>query len=154
MSGLIAYVMIGVPGSGKTYIREKLLALNPGLNAVCPDDIRLELWGNAMDTAHHAETFGAMYADIATIWVSALDVVVDATHVSEGSRRERAAFLRRLGYDKVIAIIMLTPLEVCLERNASRERTIPEGDLVRMYDTFVSDQPDDTLYDDVWYIAP
>lgn len=149
-----AYLMIGVPGSGKSFVRDRLMQQDQYLCCVCPDDVRQELWGNAMDQAHNPETWGAVHADIARTWMAERDVIVDATHVTEGSRRERVAFLRRLGYHQVIAIVLLTPYELCVQRNAGRDRTIPVEDLSRMYDSLVASPPDESLYDDVWYIAP
>lgn len=59
--------------------------------------------------------------------------VADATHLEKAHRRQLISLARAFGV-KVVAIIFDVPLELCLERNASRLRSIPEDAIATQHE--------------------
>lgn len=62
-------------------------------------------------------------------------MIYDATNINYKKRRAFIQKLNKLDVKK-IAIMVATPYEECLERNASRERKVPEEVIKRMYYNF------------------
>ena len=63
------------------------------------------------------------------------NMIYDATNINY---KKRMAFLQKINKMDVekIAIMVATPYNECLERNASRERQVPEEVIKRMYYNF------------------
>lgn len=61
--------------------------------------------------------------------------IYDACNISYKRRMEFLKSLNKIPCEK-IAVLMATPYEVCLERNAQREREVPEHVIKRMYMNF------------------
>lgn len=61
--------------------------------------------------------------------------IYDACNISYKRRMEFLKSLNKIPCEK-IAVLMATPYEVCLERNAQRERKVPEYVIKRMYMNF------------------
>ncbi len=129
------FIMVGIPGSGKsTYAKNHLS------NAlyVSRDEIRFSL------VAENEEYF-SKEDEVFTEFINAInlglamnnDVIADATHLNAKSRLKLLANLD-LNKEKteVIAIVMRTPLNICLERNEKRKGTrsyVPQNVIKRMH---------------------
>jgi predicted kinase len=129
MDNNTAYVMVGAPGSGKSTYTQPLEA--QGAVVIGGDAIRAELYGNA---------------DIQGNWVEIHDrivqllednvgkpIVMDGAHYRAQYRKDALTLLNSYGYFDVRAIVINPPLEVCLERNAGRERKVPEHVIEKMH---------------------
>lgn len=138
-----AYVMIGPPCSGKTtYIRE-VLKIVPNQQVVCPDDIRIELTGDAADQTRNSEVWRIAYRRAEEALRSGKVLIFDATNAKQLDRMALLDHLRSImGDDGFIKGIWLkTPLNVCKKRNTDRDRQIPEHALERMHRQLVANPP-------------
>lgn len=130
-----AYVMIGAPASGKS-TRAAILAESCGGVVVSTDAIREELYGSE-------EVQGDWQAIRRTMTARVQEnvgkpIVLDATHYRSSYRREAINLLRGAGYETVVAVIVDTPCEECIARNAARARKVPEHVIENMWSVLKS----------------
>lgn len=124
------YMLVGLPGSGKSEIAEEYRQ-----HYVCvhsSDAIRKELYSDETDQKHNAEVFAELHKRINRCLSDGFDTVYDACNIN---KKRRAAFLKELkNIDcEKICLCVMTPYEICLERNKARERSIPEHAIKKMY---------------------
>jgi predicted kinase len=124
-------VGIGMAGVGKTTVL-KTFAEKNGYAYICPDDIRAEVTGNAMDQSRNKEIWDEVRARTAHYLQDGQTVVVDATFTTLDQRIHFLDFVREHGAEKIQGIFVDAPAEIAKERNASRERRIPEYAIDRM----------------------
>lgn len=126
MAEVTLYMMVGVPGSGKSFIAQ-------GLNCpiVSSDAIRKELYGSENDQSHNGEVFNEVHRRIRNYLFNGNSCVYDATNLSRSRRKK---FLKEIPDGvKKIAVVAATELDIILEQNNSRERHVPEEVIMRMY---------------------
>lgn len=115
------YVMIGIPGAGKsTFARNILKNINNAMY-VSRDSIRHSLNDEYMEKSLKEREHVAYkeYIDQINIGLLVGDVVADATHYSLKSRKK---LIKNLSLDNVdiIYVVINTPLDLCKERNSLR----------------------------------
>lgn len=146
------WLLVGIPGSGKsTWVKEQMNT-NPG--AWCSrDNVRFSMIGEDEDYfARENEVFKAwVYSIQAAIRNNSIEnVYIDATHLNEKSRNK---VLNKLNLEGVAlnAVVFNTPLEVCLERNAQRtgRACVPETAIKNMYNSFRNPAFDKRKYDKI-----
>lgn len=127
------YMLIGLPASGKPTIAKELSKLE-GAIIVSSDEIRQELLGDINDQSQNTKVFEEVEKRIKEGLLKG-NVIYDATNINYKKRR---AFLQRLNKIEVekIAVLVATPYEECIERNANRDRKVPEEVIKRMYFNF------------------
>ena len=121
---------IGIPGSGKTTLLKRF-ASKYEYSYICPDDIRTELTGNPSDQTKNKEVWEETHKRVLQI-MKTKTVVVDATFASVDQRKSFLDLLRSNGAEKIEGIFVNTPLEIAKERNANRDRFVPEHVLEKM----------------------
>ena len=131
---------IGIPGSGKTTVLKKL-ADDYQYAYICPDDIRQELTGDIKDQSKNQEVWAEAYRRLEEFLGAGRTVVFDATFANDLARKNCLDLARQYGAGKIQGIYIDLPLEVAKERNASRERVVPEQVLERMHDSISSCPP-------------
>jgi predicted kinase len=119
---------VGIPGSGKTTLL-KPWAAERGLVYVCPDDIREELTGAAINHSQDREAWDLARARVTAAFESGKDVVVDATFTNQRSRREFVRFARAAGAAKIFTLVFNISLDVAKERNQGRARVVSDEQL-------------------------
>ena len=160
---LKAFFMAGGPGSGKSYVASELFALpksddfgtvsyDNGLKLVNSDaafelllkkagidmaelmkmkDADEEAWSLAMAIRDRAKklTKGTqqMYVQ------GRLGMIIDGTGKNYGKIEKQVKQLRSVGYDCYMVFVN-TSLEVALERNAARDRKLPQDMVTKMWD--------------------
>ena len=155
------YVMIGIPGSGKsTCIKNNLemLVRDYGVGKVVSRDaIRFSLVKE--DEPYFSKEKEVFNTFIKEIKEGLADekinfVVADATHINQASRTKT---LRALGDSlkgvKVVAIVMITDLDTCLQRNMKRtgRELVPEDAIINMY--YNSTRPEEEEgFDEIWLV--
>ena len=127
------YMLIGLPASGKSTIAKEI-SKSEDAEIVSSDEIRKELLGDINDQSQNELVFkevGKRIKDRLKVG----NVIYDATNIDYKKRR---AFLQQLNKMEVkkIAVLIATPYEECLERNAKRKRSVPEYVIKRMYHNF------------------
>jgi len=128
------YMMIGLPASGKSIIAEEI-AERKNAVIISTDELRQELLGDVNSQSDNNLIFKEAEKRLKENINNGKNVIFDATNVNY---KKRIDWLNRFNkYDvKKIAILVATPYEECLERNAKRERKIPEEVITRMYHNF------------------
>ncbi len=125
------YVMVGIPGSGKSTVANTIIAEDKNEAIwVSTDKIREELGSATYDASLNSEVFGRAFTQTSHALKEGKDVVFDATSISVSSR---IALVRRFhNLAKCVAVYVSAPIEVCKERNAQRSRSIPNDIIDRM----------------------
>jgi len=131
------YIMIGIPGSGKsTYA--KYAIMNDNTIHISRDGIRFALLSDTDNYfAKEKQVYKEFIKQINENLKEGYNVIADATHLN---RKSRNALFHNLHIDRtkvtVIGVYMNTPLETCLERNETRKggRTfVPPHEVHNMY---------------------
>jgi predicted kinase len=131
-------VLIGLPGAGKSTYLERL-----GVTALSSDALRKLLADDETDQSIHAQVFETLRYLLRLRLVLQRPVTyIDATNLTPGERHPYIAIARAYGYD-VEALFFDVPLAVCLERNRSRRRAIPEDALRKMSEKLVPPASDE-----------
>jgi len=126
------YVMIGIPGSGKSTVAGLL-----GLPVVSTDAIRLELTGDAEDQSANDTVYAVAHARTEQHLACGESVVFDATNLTGSSRRP----LRKMAHSwnaRLVACLVDVDEATARERNRSRERVVPEFVMDRMIGQFAA----------------
>lgn len=131
-------LLIGLPGSGKSTLARHLVVQHPSRRLISTDSIRSALFG---DEAHQGswsliwDELGQQFRDAATQirQGTAHDAIYDATNAVRRQRRQVMALARSCGFQKLVGLWLDVPLEVCLERNQTRDRQVPEAVIQRMH---------------------
>ena len=128
------FMMIGLVGSGKSY-HSKELAEEYDATVFSSDALREEMFGDVNHQADNNTLFKELHKRIRECLASGKSAIYDACNISYKRRMEFLKSLNKIPCEK-IAVLMATPYEVCLERNAQRERKVPEYVIKRMYMNF------------------
>ena len=125
----ILYMMVGVPGAGKTTYAKKKLSY---MHYIGTDQIRKELWGTEKRVFRgYSLVHGIMERRLIKKLISGRDVVLDCSNTT---RRKRKKILDVLPEDiGVIAIYLDTNLETILQNNRNRSRHVPPIGIIFMY---------------------
>ena len=128
----VFYMVVGLPGSGKSTYTEKYLA------HCCihsSDVIREELSGDVNNQDINKQVFNTLHKRVKEDLAAGKSVVYDATNISW---KRRKAFLQELNSIKCRkeCILMATPFELCVQRNKARDRVVPYFVIERMYKNF------------------
>lgn len=118
-------LMCGVPGSGKTTYRDNIIKQFPEVKVISMDEKRKELLGDVNDQSANTMIFRVCVGELAKAMKEKRSTIWDATSASRKHRKVVIDIARRNG-GLVGVIFFDLPLETILERNASREKKVPE----------------------------
>src|SRR5579871_3812450 len=129
-------VLVGLPGSGKsTYLARRNAV---GLSS---DAIRRWLADDETDQTIHDRVFQTLrYLLRQRLALGRPVTYVDATNLTPEERAPYIGIGKSYGCD-VEAVYFAVPLEVCRERNAQRQRVVPEEVMERMAAKLVPPSP-------------
>lgn len=122
-------VMVGLPGSGKSFIAKQLAEVNDDISIVSSDAIREEFYGDANDQSHNDKVFRIVNKRLKEGLMAEKKVILDATNIS---KKRRKALLRDLKYPKSMAIVMAVPEYICKKRDEERDRHVGPDVINRM----------------------
>ena len=128
------FMMVGLPGSGKSY-KTKELSEQYNANIHSSDSIREELSGDINNQNINDLVFRTLHNRIKEDLRNGKNCIFDATNISYKTRMSFLQQLNNIPCDK-ICVLMATPYEVCRERNRKRDRKVPEYVIERMYRRF------------------
>jgi predicted kinase len=125
---MILFVMIGISGSGKSTIAQKLLqsliSNDNGTVLISSDNIREELCGDASDQSKNSQVFELAHKRIEESLSRNINVIWDATNLAPEDRKE----VIRIGRNhnaQLVAIQVVTPISIAIDRNNNRDRRVP-----------------------------
>jgi predicted kinase len=118
---------IGLPGSGKTtWFRRR------GVTPLSSDLLRNILFDDVEEQRYQGLVFSTLRSLLRARLIAKMPWnYVDATNLSAHERRQWIKMAKSFGYD-VQAVFFDVPLEVCLERNRSRDRSVSEDVMRKM----------------------
>ncbi len=119
--------MIGPPGAGKsTYAR--LLSTEEGAAIIEGDEIRFRIGAELGVPPAWDDLQDAIIEEIESL--VPLSIILDGPHCDRFERRQATDLLQSYGYD-VVAVLLKTPLETCILRNATRHTGVPRHAITR-----------------------
>ena len=117
------FVMMGVPGSGKSTFAKELVENRPNTVRVSRDDIRFSLLEKGDEYfAKEDKVFKTFTETIDKYLAEGKDVIADATHLNRGSRKKLINNLT-VKPDQILIVYIKVPLEKALEQNELRKGT-------------------------------
>lgn len=122
--------MSGPCGAGKTTLA-KQLSLERGLRYLGIEDFYAAFFGSELIHKHEEEVWEAFALAIRAAMLDEVDIIVDT---NAPSRLDREWFFERFPDFEFNLICVHAPLEICVFNNKERARTIPENELLSMYD--------------------
>jgi predicted kinase len=134
--------MVGAPGAGKSTFAGKLSALT-GCKIIANDDIRFQLYGDETIQGNWDEIEAEIFRQIQESLAIRKPIIYDATNAR---RAWRMGLVMKLSQQLTmeiqwIAWYLQTPLDVCLQRNQQRLRTVPEQIITQFYQALQSFPP-------------
>lgn len=127
-------VMCGLVGSGKS-TRAKELAEELHAEIFSSDELRQELFGSVNDQTHNQAVFVELHKRAKECLKSGKSAILDSTNINYKKRMAFLQELKNIPCEK-ICVLVATPYEECLRRNAARDRKVPEYAIERMYRQF------------------
>ncbi len=145
------HMLVGIPGSGKT-TNGKYIANAIGNSVhISSDSIREELYGDPSIQGEPSEVFSLMHERTLEALSKGVNVVYDATNVT---RRDRASILSKLPtYVYVGCTVVWAPIEMCIERDAKRERSVGKDVIDKMVKRFQAPYYDEG-FDNIVIVRP
>jgi predicted kinase len=144
-------LLVGIPGSGKTTYAEKYIKENPNAVHLSSDKIRAELWGNEATQGDNNEVFSLMQSRAIEVLNNGQSVVYDATNIT---RKDRSYIITLCPkFAKIECHIIWAPIETCIERDATRKRTVGKEVIDRMLKRFQAPYYDECI-DEINVILP
>ena len=131
-------VLVGLPGSGKSTYLERM-----GVRGLSSDLIRGLLADDERDQSIHERVFQTVrYLLRQRLAIGRPVTYIDATNLRPEERRPYLSIGEQFGCD-VEAVFFDVPLAVCRERNAGRDRVVPEDALEKMAAKLVAPTEDE-----------
>ncbi len=124
-------MLIGIPGSGKTTLAKKIEV--KGYCYINADSIREELYGSAAEQGDKEHVFNIFFERLDALMSEGKDVVIDNTNLNPKQRKPILQRAERFGYSDVQLWLLDVPLDLCLARNKSRDREVPEDIVANMF---------------------
>lgn len=132
------FVFCGIPGGGKTTL-SKQLSEQHNAKLHCFDSLP-----NAHHPKYYESVRSQMWADITNDLRNGHAVVCDDLHTKLKWRKGLLSAVADTPCKKVL-VVMTTPLEECLRRNANRERRLPDSVVANIHASY-----EPPTYDEGW----
>ena len=128
------YMLIGLPGSGKSTCANEIIKYNDNIKIFSSDEYREKLTGDVNNQTSNNKIFNILYSDLIEHVKLGGDAIYDATNISRKSRKEVIKRLNDLHISdlKIYAKVIILPIEECIKRNNNRERVVPEEVIYNM----------------------
>ena len=127
-------LLIGIPGAGKSTYAKEYIDTHVNTIHLSSDAIRKELYGDESIQGDPSEVFSLMQKRAVEALNNGYDVIYDATNMT---RKDRANIISLCPkFVQIEAHIIWAPIETCVERDASRDRTVGKEVIDKMLKRF------------------
>jgi predicted kinase len=127
-------MLVGIPGSGKSTCAKSIVENVPQTVWLSSDCIRERLYGDANCQDNPAKVFEILQEEALLLLDKGFNVVYDATNIA---RKNRANILNKLPkHVRKECVVVWAPVEVCIERDKLRNRTVGEAVIDKMLRRF------------------
>ncbi|MCL1473455.1 AAA family ATPase [Argonema antarcticum] len=131
-------LLIGLPGSGKSFLAQKLVAQSQETLLISTDAIRAKLFGDEAIQGSWLLVWQELQHQfqqaVQQIQLGQAEAAIyDATNAVRQHRREAIASSREIGFTHITGLWLDIPVWLCLARNRRRQRQVPEDVIFRMY---------------------
>jgi predicted kinase len=128
-------ILVGIPGSGKTTYAKKYIREHPRTRVhLSSDKIREELYGDESAQGNPAEVFSIMQKRAIEALNNGYDVIYDATNIT---RKDRASIISICPkFVQIECHIIWLPIYNCINRDATRKRTVGQAVIDKMLKRF------------------
>ena len=151
MTRPVLILLCGIPGSGKTTWAKNYISKNPDFVHLSSDAIRAELYGDENIQGNPVEVFTLMQKKAVESLNAGYNVVYDATSMT---RKDRAGIISMCPkFTHIQCNIIWAPIETCIERDTTRERTVGKEVIDRMLKRFQMPYYDEGI-DEINIIRP
>lgn len=124
------YMMVGLPGSGKTEYAKKIKAISGGV-LLSSDSIREELYGDESIQLDHGKVFEIMHKRANKYLSQGTHVIYDATNTN---RKRRIHLLRNvIKANRKAVFYMNVNHDTCVDQDGNRVRSVGEEVIGKMY---------------------
>lgn len=128
-------ILVGIPGSGKTtYAMNKYKDGSNNVVWLSSDVFREQIYGDANCQDNPGKVFEVMQNEAVAALEKGYDVIYDATNIT---RKARAGILNRVPkHVQKCAVVIWAPIDVCIERDKARHRTVGKEVIDKMLKRF------------------
>ena len=129
-------MLVGIPAVGKDTWAREYKEKHPEVVIHSSDDIREELYGDASHQGSPIKVFELMRSRTLRDLRAGKDVIYNATNIKYKDRKSILSQLKKIDNLTCYCKIFVAPVEVCKERNAKRDRVVPDFVYDRMLQSF------------------
>lgn len=154
-------MMVGVPGSGKSYIAKLISETKNNIKIFSSDEYRKKLLGDENDQTNNNLVFETIYKDIAKSLADEESCIFDATNICYKDRKRAFDSIDSIIYKvyrvkpsyKKEAIVCCTSISNCIYFDKNRERTVGEAIINKFVSRFEYPQYFEGFYSIKRYVS-
>lgn len=125
-------LLIGLPGSGKSFLARQLVAECPYRQLISTDAIRAKIFGDESIQGPWILVWQEVQRQFQQAVRVTSEAIYDATNAERSARREALALARKTGFQRLSGVWLDVPVDICLQRNRQRSRQVPDEVIWRM----------------------
>lgn len=142
--------LIGIPGSGKSFVGQELAKQCPSRQLIATDTIRGKLFGDEGFQGPWPLIWQEIEREFRQVvnrqrvnisWrngkkilqIVRAEAIYDATNAVRCHRQEAIGLGKATGFSRITGLWLDMPLSLCLDRNRQRDRQVPEEAIVQMH---------------------
>lgn len=142
MASLKAYMLIGIPGIGKSTYAQNWKNEDPkNREIVASDEIRKDLYGDESVQGDWNEIVDEMEYRIMLNSAEMKDIIIDATHTNRRSRRNMIHLLWKNGYPDITGVWFRPDVERAINQDSTRKRHVPHHIIKTMAERLKNEPP-------------
>ena len=126
------YVLVGLPGSGKTTLAKDIANINIKSKHISSDAIRTELFGDENNQENNGLVFEEMKRRTKEYLKEGYSVIYDSTNINHKRRMALLNEFKNIPCKKV-CVYFATPIEKCIKNDTNRDRSVGSDVIIRMY---------------------
>ena len=126
--------LVGLPGCGKSTYANENLAID--CEIFSSDKIRFELFGDENNQSDNNLVFSTLFQRARDALKNGKNVVIDATNVDINERAQALKHFDDFNVQR-IAIVLDVSMEICIERDKKRTRTVGTNVIKKFATRFV-----------------